>query len=107
MENEESLTQAKQIAIKLKFIKDYATRGIGQPCYIHSEETAAVMFTKAFRPVRLQQSVWLCSLIRETIKDQDMIDVTNTRLREEGVLESKDSTLPSVGRFAEMIQGSK
>nr|CCA16773.1 PREDICTED: similar to retrotransposon protein putati [Albugo laibachii Nc14] len=72
MENEESSTRAKHIDIKLKFIKECAKRVIVKPCYVHSEEMAADLLTKAFSAVRLQQLMGICSLIRETSKNQDI-----------------------------------
>ena len=54
LDNEESSVRSKHIDIKLKFIKDYAKKGIVKPTYVSTEMMAADMITKAFSAPRLQ-----------------------------------------------------
>ena len=55
LENEESSTRAKHIDIKIKFIKDYAKKGIVKPTYIPTKAMVADLLTKAFSAVRLRE----------------------------------------------------
>ena len=52
LENEESSTRAKHINIKIKFIKDYAKKGIVKPTYVSTKAMAADLLTKASNAVR-------------------------------------------------------
>ena len=86
LENEESSARSKHIDIKLKFIKDYAKKGIVKPTYVSTEMMAADMITKAFSAPRLQALMKMCSLYQSGIKTCKRV-VRNTQHREEGVSE--------------------
>nr|CCA23978.1 OSIGBa0134J07.9 putative [Albugo laibachii Nc14] len=86
MENEESSVRAKHIDIKLKFLMDYAKKGILKPVYVSTEMMAADLLTKSFSAARLRSLMKMCCLYR-IVTDSSKRAVSNTQHREEGVSE--------------------
>ena len=55
IEGEASSMRAKHIDVRLKFVKDFARRGILMPCYVQSELMLADMLTKAIDQHKLDK----------------------------------------------------
>ena len=55
IEGEASSMRAKHIDVRLKFLRDFAHRGILMPCYVQSELILADLLTKAIDQHKLEK----------------------------------------------------